>query len=705
VAKQNKTSIRRDITRRVNFSFGLIVLFALAIIGKAAHTQATKGAELRSKAHESFTRNDTIRPNRGNIYTEDGRVLSATIPKFDLKMDLSVIDKDTFNNYLDTISRALSKIFADGETAMAIKMRMRNAYQKELKYWTLKKNVPYYQYQEIRTLPIFSKSKNKGGFLAEPVMKRVNPYGMLGYRTIGLWRANAPNIGLENAYNEELTGKEGYRLMHYVGGQYVPIAGSEIEAEHGRDIVSTIDIEVQEVTHHALHEVMEKYECLQGTAIVMEVATGKIRAIANLGRHKDGKYIEDFNYAMIPSEPGSVFKLITLYALLEDGYTTIDGTVDCMGGIARFGRQTVRDDHRGLGRITVKEAFAQSSNVAFASLANIHYKNKPMQFIKHLQKLRLHMPSGIDLAGERKTLIKTPDHKHWNKVTSLPWIAYGYESMITPLHTCMVYNAVANNGKMMKPYLVSAIMDDGKLVKSIEPTVLVEQIGKPSTIKQLQQATRAVVEKGTAKAAQSPYYTAAGKTGTAQVHDVIDGVTYRYSDGVRQGSFVGYFPADNPKYTIAVVIRSKPHGVYYGAQLGVPVFKAIADKLYATKIGGWKLDIDSLGKQPTLHAKKAPSAQLQYLLQRMGEEVEVSHPTALLSQLVGGKGVKKKVEPVDVKESIVPDVAGMGVKEALFLLENAGLKVLLRGAGEVVEQSLPAGTKFKKGQTISLTLN
>jgi cell division protein FtsI (penicillin-binding protein 3) len=378
VANQAKSSVKRDITRRVNLSFGLILLFAIAIIAKAAHTQVTRGEELRARANESFTKNDTLYPDRGNIYTEEGRILSATIPKFDLKMDMSVINRDTFDNYIDTISLALADIFEDGESAGSIKQRMKSAQRSGAKYWTLKNNVPYYHLQEIRQLPIFNKPKNKGGFMPEAKMKRQNPYGMLGYRTIGLWRENAQTVGLENTYDKELAGQKGFRVLNKLGGQFIPVAGSEIEAQHGHDIVSTIDIEVQEVAEHALHDIMEKYECLQGTAIVMEVATGKIKAIANLGRQKSGKYWEDFNYAMIPSEPGSVFKLMTLYALLEDGYVDVNTLVNCMGGAARFGKQTVRDDHGGLGSITIEHAFAQSSNVAFATLAAKYYKYNPM---------------------------------------------------------------------------------------------------------------------------------------------------------------------------------------------------------------------------------------------------------------------------------------------------------------------------------------
>ena len=704
MAKNKNINVKRDIGRRVNLSFGILVLFGIAIIAKAASTQINDGERLRAQASKTYSDHEILYPDRGNIYTEHGKILSATIPKFDLKMDLSVIPKDTFFNNLDTLAQGLAHIFKD-ESAASFKQRLKEAYQKKARYWTLKNNVAYYDFQAVRHLPILRKPKNKGGFMPESKMKRVNPYGMLAYRTVGLWRENAQIIGLEKTYDTALAGKEGSRIIHKVGAQWVPLMGSEIEASNGRDIVSTIDIDIQEVTEHTLHDIMAKYECLQGTAIVMEVKTGKIRAMANLGRQPNGEYWEDFNYALLPSEPGSVFKLMSMYALMEDGYIDINSMVNCLGGRAVFGTQTVRDDHGGLGTISVEKAFAQSSNVAFATMVNKHYKNNPMKYIKHLQHLRLDRKTGIDLAGERSPVIKTTASKTWNKVTSLPWIAYGYESMITPLHTCMVYNAVANNGRMMQPYLVSAIKEDGKIIQEIKPKVLVERIGKPSTIKQLQQATRAVVREGTAKAAQSPYYASAGKTGTAQVADLIGERFYSYADGVKQGSFVGYFPANDPQYTITVVVRSKPGGVYYGATLGVPVFKAVADKLYTSKIGGWKVNADSLGKDRQLIAQNAPGQHLHYLMEKLGYKTIHSNTSSLLARLFVDGQHNIQIAAREVKSEIVPDVSGMGMKEALYLLENAGLKVNVTGMGSVRNQSLPPGTNFKKGQTIFLQLS
>ena len=699
------SSVKKDIRTRVYLSFTFIVLFGVAIVGKVAHIQIKEGDALKAKANKAHTKTEALIPDRGNIYTEDGKILSATIPKFDLRLDFSVMNKDTFNNYVDTISKELANIFKDNSSAI-YRRKLTTAFKEQKRYYLLKKNVTFYDYQAVRGLPLFNKPKNRSGFIAEPKTKRVNPYKMLAYRTIGLWRENAQVIGLENAYNDSLAGVSGSRLLRKIAaGEWMPIEGSEVDPISGKDIVTTLDIGIQAVTEHSLMEVMEKYECLQGTAIVMEVHTGKIKAIANLGRQKNGEYWEDYNYALLASEPGSVFKVLSLYSLIEDGYETINSTVNCFGGLAKFGRQTVRDDHKGLGVITFEKAFAQSSNVAFAYSINKHYQNNPMKYINHLKEWGLDKKTGIDLPGEQRTVIKTTKSKSWNKVTSLPWIAYGYESMITPLHTTMVYNTIANNGRMMKPYLVSAIQEDGKDVQRFEPVVLKEQIGKLETIKQLQAATRAVVQNGTGKAAQSPYYLAAGKTGTAQVSDLIGGVRYHYGDGVRQGSFVGYFPADNPQYTITVVVRSKPHGVYYGAALGVPVFKAIADKLYTTKIGGWKVNADSLSKDARIVTKVAPANQILSLANTLNLPIQKNKVNTVLADVDQLDGQKQyNIIPKSIPKQGTPNVVGMGLKEALFLLENSGLTVQVVGSGTVLNQSIAPGTQHKKGNKIIIQL-
>lgn len=692
-------SVKRDIRFRVYISFTFMVLLGLAIILKAINIQASEGGQLRAKAERAHIRNQILPAERGNIYDEEGTVLSSTIPQFDLRIDFSVINKDTFSKNVDSLSKCIAGLFKD-ETANEYKIQLKSAFNKKNRYWLLRKNAPYYQYQAVRSFPILNKGKNRGGFIAEINAKRENPYGMLAYRTIGLWRPDFPNIGLEKTYDSLLSGKPGARIIRKTtGAVWMPMEGSEVDPVNGKDIVTTIDINIQDIAEHALLDIVSKYECLYGTAIVMEVKTGKILALANLGRQKDGSYWEDYNYALLPSEPGSTFKLFSLLSMLDDGYININSTINVNGGRRRFGNQTVVDDHSGMGVITVKKALEVSSNVAFATMIDKYYHDDPMKFIRHLQSYGLNKKTGIDLVGERSSLIKTTQSKSWNKVTSLPWIGYGYESLITPLHTCMVYNAVANNGRLMKPYLVSEIKEYGKVIKTINPVVLNPQIAKPSSIKQAQEALHGVVEEGTARGIKSPFYTAAGKTGTAQVAD--KGISY--SDGVRQGSFVGYFPYEKPQYTIMVLVRSKPHGVYYGAVIGAPVFKAIADKLYASHIGGWSVPADSVLDKKELKDVTSTSENLMTVFAGLGWKTTFPERSVFAKMDVSADN-KYNIQKDAIIKNKIPDLSGMGLKDALYLLETLGLHVTVSGVGKVINQSLQVGDNLVVGQSIHLNL-
>jgi cell division protein FtsI (penicillin-binding protein 3) len=474
-----------------------------------------------------------------------------------------------------------------------------------------------------------------------------------------------------------------------------------VDAQNGKDLVTTLDIGIQDVAEHAMLSVLQQYECLYGTCIVMEVETGKIRALVNLGRQKNGTYWEDFNYAMIPTEPGSTFKLVTLLALLKDKYININDKVNAQGGVMKFGRLTLRDSHLGLGVLSIKDAFAHSSNVAMAKLGYQYYGSKPEKYIEHLHDLHLNERTGIDLAGERKPLVKTPKSKSWS-ATTLPWMAYGYEIQISPLHTCMVYNAVANNGKMMRPYLISEVREYGKAVKTIKPKVVEESIADSSTIRQLRECMREVAVSGTAKHIQGPFYSIAGKTGTAQVAD--KGI--KYSDGVYQGSFVGYFPAEKPKYTIAVVIRTKPRsGAYYGGTIAAPVFRMIADKVFAGS-KGWDGPLDSIAtlNKNIIPAKLAGVSSYNVLLRALGKQAQFE-TDEYIGQLVADSNKNVYVKPASIYKGQVPDVNGLGLKDAVYLLEKEGLQVTVRGRGKVQAQSIAPGTKIVKGQSITLQLS
>ena len=501
-----------------------------------------------------------INAERGSIYSEDGNMLSTSIPVFDVYVDFGADGlrekngKRVYDN-LDSLSYSLANLFKDGTKASYRKLLL-TAYKKRARYFSLKKKISFEDYQALRDFQLVKQGRNKSGFIIDVRDNRVNPYVLLANRTIGLSRGDTSrNVGLEKSYDSVLKGQTGRRLMRYMAGAYVPVDGGEIEPENGKDIITTIDKYMQDVAENALMKMMVENKSLHGTCIVMETATGKIKAIANLGRSGED-YIEDYNYGLgKKTEPGSVFKLATLLSLLEDKHVDTGSIVDCEGGLKSFYGLKIRDSHSGTHKITVKEAFAESSNVAFASLADQYYHDNPQAFYDHLHKLRLDTITGIDIVGAAAPLIKKPSGKYWTKFT-IPFMAHGYEELVTPLHMLMLYNAVANNGKMMKPYLVNSINEMGTVVKSFQPEVLVDKICSNETLGKLKDCLLAVLESdhGTGHELNNALYKFAGKTGTAVT--ALDNRGYNKGNKIYQSAFIGYFPADKPLSSLAVVINN-----------------------------------------------------------------------------------------------------------------------------------------------------
>lgn len=708
-------NVRRDIRFRVYVAFSCICLLGLAIVIKAALIQIKDGPELRARAQDMSLRTDTIFAERGNIYTEDGTMLCSTIPQFDVHIDFTVIKKDTFYKHLDTLSRKLSDLFRNA-TAAQYKAELTKAYKDSTRYFELGTKIPYDKYLQLRSFPIFNKGQRRGGMIVDIRNTRDNPYDILALQTVGkyqpaIWRDKklVRNVkGLEAMYDSLLSGQNGWCMKQRIAAsKWATVEGSRIEAQNGKDIVTTLDISIQNVAEHALKDALEQYHCWNGTCVVMEVATGKIRAMANLGtdKDKDGPYTEDQNYALVLAEPGSTFKIVTLLSLLKDGYINVEDNVNCNGGQKQFAHRVMHDSHHGLGVMPIKKAYAQSSNVGMATLAYEHYYKEPEKFTRHIKELHLNSKTGIDLFGEHKAILTEPHEKNlWNAAT-LPWLATGYGVMITPLHTCMMYNAVANGGKMMRPYLVSSVREYGKEVMHFEPTVLEEQIASKEVIAQLKKCTEEVVLSGTGKHIQSPYYTIAGKTGTAQVCD--KGIPY--SAGVYQGSFVGYFPADNPKYTMIVVIRTKPHShSYYGGTIAAPVFRMVADKIFANGQGTWKGGpVDSFSKsgKPALIAKATTVFNQQTLLNAMKKPFSGNFSKGSIALVKTDSSNKIQVNTKPIVQNIIPDVVGMSLKDAVYVLERQGLHVRIMGSGSIQAQSIPAGTIATKGQTIIIQLS
>ena len=706
--------IKNDILWRVYVCFLGIVLLGVLIIGRAFYIQQVQGEFWRDMGKSLQLKYLPIEAERGSIYSEDGNMLSTSIPVFDIYVDFAadgLREKQgkRFKDNVDSLSISLASLFNDKSTA-EYKKQLQLAYKNKDRYYSLKKKISFDEYRALRSFPLVRLGRNKSGFIVDTRDKRINPYVLLANRTIGLSRLDRKkNVGLELTYDSLLRGVSGQRLMRYVGGSYMPVIGSELDPVNGKDLVTTLDTYIQDVAENALMKMLVNNNSIHGTAIVMETATGKIKAIANLGKQPDGTYLEDLNYGIAKAtEPGSVFKLATLLCLLEDKLISAESIVDCEGGSKSFYGLRIKDSHLGAGNITVKEAFMRSSNVAFAKLAEQFYHDDPNKFIGHIQRFRLHKMTGIEIvASSGKPTIKTPANRSWSK-TTIPYMAHGYEELVTPLHMLMLYNAVANNGKMMRPYLVNAIRDYGVDIKIIEPEVLVEKICSDETLAQAKECLKAVVDSAHGTGHRILFdsaYSISGKTGTAVT--ALDNKGYNKGNKIYQASFIGFFPSEKPMYTIAVVIQnSRESKKIYGADVSGTVFKEISDRIYSRFIANNKMNIIP-AVDSSLYSSYGMKNDYQSIFSYMNINYKDSAPGGYwrnMSMQNNGASLFIVDSSLD-KVRITPDVTGMGLKDAVYMLENKGLIVEAKGRGRVLNQSLIAGTNFIKGQKISLMLN
>ena len=704
--------VKNDILWRVYLCFLGIIALGTVIIGRAFYIQNVQGEYWKNMADKQHLKYMDLGAERGSIYSEDGNMLSTSIPVFDIYIDFAadgLTEKNgkRFYHNLDSLSICLADLFKDA-SANSYKQALLSAFKSRKRYFSLKKKISFEDYQVLRDFPLVRQGRNKSGFIIDVRDNRVNPYVLMANRTIGLSRGDTSrNVGLERSYDSVLKGATGKRLMRYAAGGYIPVDGAEIAPENGKDVVTTIDTYIQDVAQNALMKMMVQNNSLHGTCIVMEVKTGKIKAIANLGRRPDGDYIEDYNYGLGRStEPGSVFKLATLLSLLEDKYVDTSTIVDCEGGAKNFYGLTIRDSHRGTGRITVKEAFAQSSNVAFAKLADQYYHNQPSVFYNHLHFLRLDTVTGIDIVGAAKPYIKKPTSKFWSK-TSIPYMAHGYEELVTPLHLLMLYNAVANNGKMMKPYLVNSISEHGVPVQQFKPQILIEHVASPETVGKLKACMLEVVEgkHGTGKALQTSLYRFGGKTGTAVT--AMDNRGYNKANKIYQAAFMGFFPYDNPEYSIAVVIQNGSDSkLAYGGSVSGPVFREVADKVYAYKVA----DKDAKDYQQIndsgFYKFYGMKTDLNKIMNELKYPEKDNGQSGVWRTTLLQNGSAQLIDDnLLTGKNVVPDVTGLGMKDALYLLENKGLKVKASGRGKVIYQSLAGNTNFSHGETIQIQLN
>ena len=696
-------NIKRAILWRVYFAFIAVVLFGVLVIWYAFRIQFVEGDKWRNMAEELTTDFQTIEAVRGNIYSSDGSLLATSVPIYELRMDFKAggLTDEAFEEGIDSLAYLFATTFRDKPKSEYLR-QFRKARKEGKRYYLLKRRLGFREVKEMRQWPILRRGQHKGGLIVIEKDQRQKPFQILAYRTIGYSIDGVAPVGLEGAYDQVLGGISGKRLMQKVaGGVWIPVNDeNEIEPENGKDIYTTIDINLQDVAEDALYETLVRHDALNGCAVLMEVETGHIKAIANLSRKEEGVYTEAYNYAVGESgEPGSTIKLASLIALLEEGIS-LDDTVDVEGGVTQYFDRKMKDSEPGhYEKLTLRECFEYSSNVGISKLVYRSFKENPQKFVDYFRQIGLADDLQLQITGAGKPRIKNPGDNDWYG-TTLPWMSIGYETQFTPLQILTLYNAIANEGRMMKPMFVTEVRQTGRLVEEFDPVELKSKICSKETLKKVRMTMEGVVQNGTARNLKNPDYSVAGKTGTAQM--ARGG---RYTKSFYKSSFVGYFPADNPKYTCIVSINGASRGVYYGSAVAGPVFKEIADKVYASSLYMHN-DLEVAMETPSMETPEnlaGNAEEIRFLMNRLGisnklesEENEWAYTSRFEKNMA--------IRPRKIIPNLVPNVVGMNLRDALYLLENAGLTVRVSGSGRVRRQSLSPGTRVLKGSTVSLLL-
>lgn len=701
-------SIKTDILWRVGLIYLAISAFALVVVGKIIYIQFIDDDRWIESAENTRVKDFRIPPHRGDIYAFDMRLLASSVPYYEVRMDLKTpaLSNQVFNSGVDSLAFRLSRLFGDRSKA-EYKERLTNARRKGNRYLLIKNKVDYIQLRELKTFPIFRLGQFKGGLIINQANVRKKPHLNLASRTIGKTTQSMSGnvVGIEGAFDQYLKGVEGIKRMQKLSGNvWMPLnEAGEIEPRDGSSVVTTIDIDLQDVAEKALLNALTEHNAKAGTAVLMEVKTGDIKAIVNL-TDTFGTYMEYYNYAVgFSSEPGSTFKLPALLTAIEDGHVKLTDTIDTENGVFQYYDLTVRDDNYmkgGHGKITVEEVFELSSNVGMAKIITSAYKQQPHRFIDRLYGMNINQPLGISIKGEGDPSILYPGDKMWSGVT-LASMSYGYAVNMTPLQILTFYNAIANDGRMVKPRFAKEIRNHGKLERTFPPEVINPSVCSKSTLRAVRKMMEGVVESGTADNLKSSTIKIAGKTGTTQIYNRVTG--YRLKS--YQASFVGYFPADRPKYSCIVVVYSPQDAHYHGARVAGPVFKDIARKLYATDIAMQApINLDKQEQFDIPFSKNGFKEEIEEAL----EELDIKNKSKdQHAEWVATEKTDEYVElkTLNVNESLVPNVVSMGLKDAIFLLENMGLNVEVDGRGSIRKQSLPPGTRAVPGKTIHLEMS
>ncbi len=680
---------KKNISGRIYFVYFTVLVFSLVLIWRIFSIQMTINTE--NNSYVSSISKIEINASRGNIFADDKEksALAISVPIYEIRMDLVAVKEALFTEQVDSLAFVLSQIFKD-KTEGQYRAELIDAKRNKRRYHLIQKNVSYNEMEAVLNAPILRKGQFRGGRIVLKQNKRERPFGMLAARTVGYINAQGSGVGLEDAYQAKLKGEQGLQYMKSVGGgNRIPLTDDYlVKPENGKDIYTTIDVNLQDVAEKALMEQLVSQNAQHGCAVLMEVKTGHIKAIANISKDKRGKYREIYNHAIgTASEPGSTFKLASLMVAMEDGKVGINDQVDTKDGTIKYYDRIMRDAHEGGdGIIPLWKAFALSSNVAISQVINENYKKSQSSFLSGIAKLGLGKETGVEILGEGKPYVKTTADSTWSGI-SIPWMSIGYETRFTPLQILTFYNAVANNGVMVKPQFVKEIRDGGRVVFASKIEVLNRSICSGKTIQNARFLLEKVVEEGTASNLKNLDFKIAGKTGTTQVG-------YGNSDSetrsrVRhQASFCGYFPADNPKYSCIVVVAAPTRSIY-GNVVSGSVFKEIAEKVYATDIEMARSK-DKLEKLNMPASKNGSLDDLNIVFKALSVPLEHKNGD---SKWIATVAQKDKVELNKKSIEGVPNTLGMGLKDALFLLENKGFSVRVNGRGVVKSQTPLTGSK------------
>lgn len=705
----NITPQRKGFTARIFFIYILMVVFAIAVFGQIIYLQTSnEGKELLAQAQEAHVRERTIEATRGKILDCNKKVLAYNIPWYNIFMDVANpnISDSVFNTNIRALSKALANLFGD-RSADQYEKYLRDKRKNGSHYSVIKRNVNHSELQQLKTFPIFNRGQYKGGLIIERFEKRLMPYGNNAIRTIG-YKRDSLYVGLEGGFDNYLKGVNGKIYEQQKAPEFwIPIpTANNVEAQNGKDIVSTIDIVIQDVAHNSLLQVLKKYNAEEGCVILMEVATGNIISIVNLQRNSDSSYSERLNIAIGSAiEPGSTFKTPSLMVALEDN--KIKPTdIYKVTRYATYANRSIEDSHYEKDRdLTVQQIFEESSNVGTTKIIWDNYQDNQQQFIDGLYKFGLNQPLDIPIQGAAKPYIKNTKDKTWSKI-SLPWMSFGYELLITPLQLAIFYNAIANNGCMVNPRFVTQVLDNETVVKEFPIEIINPKICSEHTLRDIQMMLKGVVTEGTARNGfRGAPYTAAGKTGTSQIGE---GTSYKGGKVKYNASFCGYFPADNPRYSCMVLIR-KTEKRQYAATVAVPVFRDIADKVVAkhTDLLVPVVEVVDSNATPqeiiTPYAWSGNANNLLKIYKTLNIDVDnLSNSDWVVSSVTSDNLVK--IENRYIQKGIVPNVINMSLTDAVYLMEKSGCKVVVEGTGKVKSQSIEAGTSVNQNITINLIL-